>query len=60
VVDESGREAPTFIHHIYRPGLCHFDAAPAAGEIYFIILLNLETPFSEAWNSQVQVISLFG
>jgi len=33
-VGESGRFAPTFTHPIHSPELCHFDAAPAAGEIY--------------------------
>jgi len=33
---ECGRKAPTFPYPIHSPGLCHFDAAPAAGEIYCI------------------------
>jgi len=33
-VGESGRFAPTFTHPIHSLGLCHFDAAPAAGEIF--------------------------
>jgi len=33
-VGESGHFAPTFTHPIHSPGLCHFDAARAAGEIF--------------------------